>query len=178
MGIRYVHTNIIAKDWRALAAFYTTVFSCKLVPPERDLSGGWMDDLTGICGAHVTGRAPHAAGQRRHAGDILLRTAGAGRLAAGQPAGLWAHRVPRGRCGGGFGQRHGARRAAGGRCGTPYYGRRGHPDRGLCVRSGGQRDRAAKLEQVSYANQSSSSSSTVPATSIAPSFNSTTSESS
>jgi predicted enzyme related to lactoylglutathione lyase len=55
MGVRYVHTNIIAKDWRTLAAFYIAVFGCGLVPPERDLSGGWMDDLTGICSVHLTG---------------------------------------------------------------------------------------------------------------------------
>jgi predicted enzyme related to lactoylglutathione lyase len=55
MSIRYVHTNLIAKDWRALAAFYIDVFGCVPVPPERDLSGGWMDNLTGVCGVHVTG---------------------------------------------------------------------------------------------------------------------------
>jgi predicted enzyme related to lactoylglutathione lyase len=55
MSIRYVHTNIIAKDWRALAAFYAGVFGCTPVPPERDLSGGWVDDLTGLAGARITG---------------------------------------------------------------------------------------------------------------------------
>jgi predicted enzyme related to lactoylglutathione lyase len=55
MGIRYVHTNIIAKDWRKLAAFYQDVFGCAPVPPERDLFGGWVDDLTGICGVHIAG---------------------------------------------------------------------------------------------------------------------------
>jgi catechol 2,3-dioxygenase-like lactoylglutathione lyase family enzyme len=55
MGIKYVHTNIIAKDWRKLSLFYQRVFGCKPVPPERDLSGQWLDSLTGIDGAHITG---------------------------------------------------------------------------------------------------------------------------
>ena len=35
-GARYVHTNLIARDWRELARFYVEVFGCELVPPERD----------------------------------------------------------------------------------------------------------------------------------------------
>ena len=54
-GIRYTHTNVIARDWRALAAFYESVFGCRQVGPERDLSGEWVDSLTAIRGAHVTG---------------------------------------------------------------------------------------------------------------------------
>jgi predicted enzyme related to lactoylglutathione lyase len=53
--MRYVHTNIIARDWRALASFYIRVLECKPVPPERDLSGPWLDAATGIAGAHITG---------------------------------------------------------------------------------------------------------------------------
>lgn len=52
---RYVHTNLIAQDWRALAAFYQQVFGCVPVPPERDLSGPHMDAGTGVPGAHVRG---------------------------------------------------------------------------------------------------------------------------
>jgi predicted enzyme related to lactoylglutathione lyase len=55
MPIRYVHTNIIARDWRVLASFYVRLFDCKPVPPERDLSGDWLDAATAIEGAHVTG---------------------------------------------------------------------------------------------------------------------------
>ncbi|WP_428567605.1 MAG: VOC family protein [Solidesulfovibrio sp. DCME] len=55
MSIRYVHTNIIARDWRALASFYVRLFDCKPVPPERDLSGDWLDAATGIHGSHITG---------------------------------------------------------------------------------------------------------------------------
>jgi len=28
---RYVHTNVVARDWRKLAGFYTRVFGCKPV---------------------------------------------------------------------------------------------------------------------------------------------------
>ena len=45
---RYVHTNLVAQDWRRLATFYEGVFGCIPVPPERDLSGEWLDALTGV----------------------------------------------------------------------------------------------------------------------------------
>jgi predicted enzyme related to lactoylglutathione lyase len=52
---RYVHTNLIAADWQALARFYETVFGCVRVPPERDLAGPAMDAGTGILAVHVRG---------------------------------------------------------------------------------------------------------------------------
>ncbi|WP_315074309.1 VOC family protein [uncultured Clostridium sp.] len=55
MKIRYVHTNIIAKDWRRLSLFYQRVFECKPVLPQRDLQGDWLDKLTGIKNVHITG---------------------------------------------------------------------------------------------------------------------------
>ena len=55
MAIRYVHTNLIARDWRALSSFYVRLFDCKPVPPERDLAGDWLDGATGIKQAHLTG---------------------------------------------------------------------------------------------------------------------------
>lgn len=55
MNIRYAHTNIIAADWKKLSWFYQHVFGLKPVPPQRDLSGQWVDSLTGINGAHLTG---------------------------------------------------------------------------------------------------------------------------
>jgi predicted enzyme related to lactoylglutathione lyase len=54
-GTRYTHTNVIARDWRALAGFYIDVFGCEPVGPERDLEGAWVDALTGLLGAHVKG---------------------------------------------------------------------------------------------------------------------------
>lgn len=52
---KYVHTNIVAKDWRALARFYEEVLGCKPIPPERDLSGKWVEDGTGIPDAEIRG---------------------------------------------------------------------------------------------------------------------------
>ena len=53
--MKYVHTNLVARDWRKLSDFYIKVFNCKPVPPERDLSGGWLDDATSLEDAHITG---------------------------------------------------------------------------------------------------------------------------
>jgi glyoxylase I family protein len=55
MKATYRHTNIVAADWRALAAFYEDVFGCTPVPPVRDLSGAWLDLGTGVPDAHLTG---------------------------------------------------------------------------------------------------------------------------
>jgi glyoxylase I family protein len=55
MPTRFAHTNLVAKDWRRLAAFYREVFGCVPVPPERDLSGEWVDRVTGIRGAQISG---------------------------------------------------------------------------------------------------------------------------
>lgn len=57
--MKFVHTNIIARDWKSLAQFYRDVFDCQFAPPERDLKGEWADQLSGIenvriCGAHLT----------------------------------------------------------------------------------------------------------------------------
>lgn len=53
--MRYAHTNIVARDWKLLAAFYQKVLGCVPVPPERDMKGPSIDDLTGVVGAHITG---------------------------------------------------------------------------------------------------------------------------
>ncbi|MEW6511126.1 MAG: VOC family protein [Bacteroidota bacterium] len=52
---RYVHTNLIARDWRALAQFYQSVFGCVPVPPERNFSGRELERGTGIEGAALRG---------------------------------------------------------------------------------------------------------------------------
>lgn len=53
--IRYSHTNLIAKDVPLLVAFYRDVLSCRSIGQQRDLSGEWVDRLTGIAGAHIFG---------------------------------------------------------------------------------------------------------------------------
>ena len=55
MQAKYVHTNLIAEDWQRLAEFYTEVFGCSFVPPERDYRGADLDAATGLNGAHLTG---------------------------------------------------------------------------------------------------------------------------
>jgi len=53
--VRYVHTNLIARDWRRLARFYQDVFGCEPVLPERDLSGPEMEAGTRVPGARLQG---------------------------------------------------------------------------------------------------------------------------
>jgi predicted enzyme related to lactoylglutathione lyase len=55
LAARYGHTNLIARDWRRLAAFYETVFDCIPVPPERDYSGELAERGTGVRGAAFQG---------------------------------------------------------------------------------------------------------------------------
>ena len=51
----YVHTNLTGRDWRTLVKFYCEVFGCVPKPPERDLSGDWLDRTTSLRNAHLTG---------------------------------------------------------------------------------------------------------------------------
>lgn len=53
--MRYVHTNIVAEDWQALATFYETVFACVPVPPVRDQAAPWLAKGTGVPDAALTG---------------------------------------------------------------------------------------------------------------------------
>ena len=52
---RFGHVNVIARDWRRLADFYTRVLGCIVVPPERDLRGPMLEAGTGIPGAALHG---------------------------------------------------------------------------------------------------------------------------
>jgi len=53
--IKYKHTNIIAHDWQKLVIFYEQAFGCVRVPPERRLSGEWLEKGTGVPGARFSG---------------------------------------------------------------------------------------------------------------------------
>ena len=64
--IRYAHTNIIALDWQALSHFYQAVFACKPVPPERNLHGKWLEELTGIPEVHIVGEHLRLPGYDDH----------------------------------------------------------------------------------------------------------------
>lgn len=53
--MKFVHTNIITRDWKRLAQFYIDVFQCEIVPPVRDQSGEWLSKGTGVENAHLKG---------------------------------------------------------------------------------------------------------------------------
>jgi predicted enzyme related to lactoylglutathione lyase len=53
--MRFVHTNIAARNWKMLSQFYINVFNCKIKPPERKLSGSWLDHATGLQNAILEG---------------------------------------------------------------------------------------------------------------------------
>jgi len=53
--MKYTHTNIIARDWQKLSLFYQRVFQCIPVPPQRDLSGEWVEAFSGVKNAHIQG---------------------------------------------------------------------------------------------------------------------------
>jgi predicted enzyme related to lactoylglutathione lyase len=55
MECSFAHVNICAADWRRLSRFYQDVFGCVPVPPQRDLSGPWLDAATGVRNAHLWG---------------------------------------------------------------------------------------------------------------------------
>lgn len=55
MKSKYVHTNIIARDWQALAKFYQEVFDCTPVPPERHYKGNDLERGTGVKGTELHG---------------------------------------------------------------------------------------------------------------------------
>ena len=55
MKAKYVHTNLIAHDWRGLARFYRDVFGCEPVPPERHFKGKKLEQGTGIPFAQLDG---------------------------------------------------------------------------------------------------------------------------
>jgi predicted enzyme related to lactoylglutathione lyase len=53
--IKYVHTNIIAKDSEKLIKFYKEVLGCKSIGEKRNLKGEWLDKMTGLKNAHIVG---------------------------------------------------------------------------------------------------------------------------
>jgi len=53
--VKYVHTNINARDLQKLAQFYIDVFACRPVNPERDVFGEWIAKATGIDNVRMKG---------------------------------------------------------------------------------------------------------------------------
>lgn len=54
-GVRFGHVNVITDDWRRLADFYTRVFGCEFVPPERNYHGDDLSRGTGVADAALSG---------------------------------------------------------------------------------------------------------------------------
>ena len=55
LNIKYVHTNIVAKDWKKLSQFYITVFSCAIVLPIRHYKGKDLDSAVNIKDVELNG---------------------------------------------------------------------------------------------------------------------------
>ncbi|MFQ6024202.1 MAG: VOC family protein [Acidiferrobacterales bacterium] len=50
---RYLHTNLTVLDIKRMLEFYQQVFGCTPVRSEQDLSGQWLEDITGIPSAEL-----------------------------------------------------------------------------------------------------------------------------
>jgi catechol 2,3-dioxygenase-like lactoylglutathione lyase family enzyme len=93
-GARYGHTNVIARDWRRLADFYTTVFGCELVPPERDYAGEVLERGTRVPGATLRGVHLRLPGHGDAGPTLEIYTYGANEPSARPPAANregWGH---------------------------------------------------------------------------------------
>lgn len=73
-GAKYVHTNLIARDWRALAKFYQDLFGCVPVPPERNYSGPDLEAGTGVPGSTLSGVHLRLAGWGDHGPTLEIYT--------------------------------------------------------------------------------------------------------
>jgi predicted enzyme related to lactoylglutathione lyase len=63
---KYVHTNLIARDWRRLSSFYQHVFGCIPVPPQRRYSGEALEAGTNLSGASLEGEHLRLPGHGPH----------------------------------------------------------------------------------------------------------------
>jgi predicted enzyme related to lactoylglutathione lyase len=82
-GARYVHTNLVARDWRRLAEFYREHFGCVLVPPERAYEGETLEAGTGVTGAALSGVHLRLPGHGDDGPTLEIYTYS--RLAGGEP---------------------------------------------------------------------------------------------
>jgi predicted enzyme related to lactoylglutathione lyase len=69
---KYVHTNLIARDWKRLVRFYCQVFGCEPKGPERDLSAEWLDRVNGVPNAHLRGIHLCLPGYDEHAPTLEI----------------------------------------------------------------------------------------------------------
>ena len=84
MKATFVHVNLIARDWKALAAFYESVFGVVQVPPERDFQGKDLDAGTGLSNAQLRGAHYRLPGRRNNGPTLEIFTYD--QLEPGRPA--------------------------------------------------------------------------------------------
>ena len=85
-GARFGHVNVIASDWRRLADFYTTVFGCELVPPERDYAGEVLSRGTAVADASLRGAHLRLPGHGDSGPTIEIYTYGTNEASTAPPA--------------------------------------------------------------------------------------------
>ena len=54
--MKFVHINLIAKDYKKMVDFYKTVFDCESIDEKRDIKGAWLDKVTAVKNAHIKGK--------------------------------------------------------------------------------------------------------------------------
>jgi catechol 2,3-dioxygenase-like lactoylglutathione lyase family enzyme len=55
INARFVHTNLVARDWHRLSGFYCDLFGCIPAPPERHYGGRDLERGTGVAGSSLDG---------------------------------------------------------------------------------------------------------------------------
>ena len=80
-GIRYRHTNLVARDWQRLSAFYQRALGLAPTGHTRDISTDWLARLTGIPGAHIQGEHLKLPGT-----DVTLEIFSYNTLLPGEPS--------------------------------------------------------------------------------------------
>lgn len=51
--MKYLHTNLTVTDLDMISDFYEKVFGCVRVRAPQNLSGAWLDDITGVENASI-----------------------------------------------------------------------------------------------------------------------------
>ena len=53
--MRFLHTNIVARNWRWVSQFYQRVFGCYPLDPRRNYEGTWISAVVGMEGVQIEG---------------------------------------------------------------------------------------------------------------------------
>ncbi len=74
LDAKYVHTNLIARDWQKLSLFYQEVFGFTPVPPERHYQGVDLERGTGVRGSELHGVHLRMPGYDDHGPTLEIYT--------------------------------------------------------------------------------------------------------